>query len=86
MLNLQEVKKAVDHFSAEELRELREYLENRALQLQTRHPLTAEERIRHLRAAAKAIHTGFTAAEWDVVERAINEEYVEPWDESEWNS
>lgn len=84
MLNLQEVKKAIDHFSPQELHELHDYLEKRALQILTQHPLSPEERIRRLDETAKAIHDAFTEAEWEVVEKAMNEEYIEPWDESEW--
>lgn len=79
MLKLQEVKEAIDHFSPEELRELREHLEKRAVQILTQQPLPAEERIRRLDEAAKAIHEGFTEAEWEAVEKSMNEEYIEPW-------
>jgi hypothetical protein len=84
MLNLQEVKEAVDHFSPEELRELREPLEKRVVEILTQHHLPPEERIRHLDEAARAIREGFTDSEWEAVEKAMNEEYIEPWDESEW--
>lgn len=84
MLNLQEVKEAVDHFSPEELRELREHLERRAVEILTQHHLSPEERIRRLEEAAKAIREGFTDAEWEAVEKSMNEKYIEPWDESEW--
>lgn len=84
MLNLQEVKKAVDHFSLEELRELYEHLEKRTVETLNQHHLSPEERIRRLDEAAKAIHEAFTEAEWEAVEKAMNEEYIEPWDESEW--
>lgn len=81
MLNLQEVKEAVDHFSPEELRE---HLEKRAVEILTQHHLSSEERIRRLDEAAKAIREGFTETEWEAVEKSMNEEYIEPWDESEW--
>ena len=84
MLNLEEVKEAVDHFSPEELRELREHLEKRVVEILTQQHLSAEERIRRLDEAAQAIREGFTEAEWKAVEQAMNEEYIEPWDESEW--
>lgn len=71
MLNLQEVKEAVDHFSPEELRE---HLEKRAVEILTQHHLSPEERIRRLDEAAKAIRESFSDAEWDVVEKAMNEE------------
>lgn len=82
MLNLQEVKEAVDHFSSEELLELREHLEKRAVELLPQHPLSPEERIRRLDEAAKAIREGFSDAEWDAIEKAMNEEYIKPWDEA----
>lgn len=81
MLNLQDVKEAIDHFSPEELRELREHLERRASEIQPSHLLSPEERIRRLEEAARAIRAGFTDAEWDEVEQAMNEEYIEPVDD-----
>lgn len=81
MLNLQDVKEAVDHFSPEELRNLREHLENRAVEILTQHPLTPEERIRRLEEATRAIRAGFTDAEWDEIEQAMNEEYIEQVDD-----
>ncbi|MDL1901597.1 hypothetical protein FBR02_12585 [Anaerolineae bacterium CFX9] len=80
MLNLQEVKEAVDHFSPEELRELREHLEKRAVEILS-NPLSPDERIRLLDEAAKAIREGFTDEEWEAVEQAMNEEYIEPVDD-----
>lgn len=84
MLDLQEVKKAVDQFSPEELYELREHLEKRAAEMMIQKQLSPEERIRRLDEAAQAIREGFTDAEWLAVEQAMNEEYIELWDESEW--
>lgn len=72
MLNLEEVKAAIDQFSPEELHELRQYLEQRAREVLTQHPLPPEERIRRLDAAARAIREGFTEEEWEAVERAMN--------------
>lgn len=77
MMNLQEVKEAVDHFSLEELRELREHLEKRTVEILPQHPLSPEERIRRLDEAAKAIREGFSDAEWEAVEQAMNEEYID---------
>jgi hypothetical protein len=84
MLNLQDVKDAVDHFSPEDLRELRRHLEKREVELRSHPPLSAEERIRRMDEAAKAIRSGFSEAEWTTIENAMNEEYIEPWNESEW--
>jgi gamma-glutamyl:cysteine ligase YbdK (ATP-grasp superfamily) len=78
MLNLQEVKEAVDHFSPEELRELREYLETRTGELLSQQQLSPQERIRRMDEAARAIREGFTEAEWEAVEQSMNEEYIEP--------
>lgn len=72
MLNLQEVKDAVDHFSPEEIRELREHLEKRAVQMLTQHRLSPEERIARLDEAAKGIREGFTESEWETIEKSMN--------------
>lgn len=81
-MTLQEMKEAIDHLSPEERAELRAYLDEQAHLAP--HLLPPEERIRRLDAAAKAISEGLTDAEWDEIEKAMNEEYIEPWDESEW--
>ncbi len=85
-MNLQEVIKVVDQLSPEERAELRAYLDQHEAQWLPVHKLSAEERIRRLDEAAKAIREGFTDAEWEKVEKAMNEEYIEPWDESEWTA
>lgn len=81
-MNLREVMKAVDELSPEDLRQLRDYVNQRATQ--TAHPLSPEERIRRLDAAARAIREGFTDEEWRQIERDMNAEYVEPVDEDLW--
>ncbi|MCU0514014.1 MAG: hypothetical protein MUE40_15770 [Anaerolineae bacterium] len=81
MLNLQDVKEAVDRFSPEELRELREYLDRRTDEIQVSRPLTPEERIRRLQEAATAIRAGFNDEEWDEIEQAMNAETIEPVDD-----
>jgi hypothetical protein len=73
MLNLQAIKEAVDHFSPEELRELRDYLEKRSLHSLTSHPLSSDERIRRLDEAAKSICEGFSEAEWEALLQDMNE-------------
>jgi len=84
MVNLQEMKNAVDQLSPGDLRELRQHLEKRESEIKARHDLSPEDRIRRLDKAARAIRAGFTDVEWDDVEKAMNEEYIEPWNESEW--
>lgn len=68
MLNLQEVKAAVDHLSPDERAELLAYLESRVDAPQPEHPLTPEERIRRMDEVAEAIRASFTDAEWEEVE------------------
>ncbi len=77
MMNLQDMKAAVAQLSPEEVQELRDYLEQVATTLPTQEPLAAEERIRRLDEAAAAIRSGFSDSEWDAIEKAMNEEYVE---------
>ena len=74
MPNLREVKAAIDRLSPEEQAELRAYLNERAAP-------TATMRIDALQEAARAIREGFTDDEWEEVERAMNDEYIEPVDE-----
>lgn len=71
MLNFQEMIRVVDQLSPEELRELRNYIDQREAQSQPAHRLSPEERIRRLDEAARAIRAGFTEAEWAEVERAM---------------
>lgn len=74
MLNLQQMKEAVDQLSPDELRELRAYLDERASTTPSTHPRSPAERIHLLQAGARAIRESFTDAEWAVVEQAMNEE------------
>ena len=74
MPNLREVKAAIDRLSPEEQAELRAYLNERAA-------TTATMRIDALQEAARVIREGFTDDEWEEVERAMNDEYIEPVDE-----
>lgn len=77
MLNLQEVKVAIDHFSPEERAELRAYLDER----ETIKLRAGTMNIDVLLEAARKIREGFTDAEWHEVEQAMNEEYIEPVDD-----
>ena len=79
MQNLQEVKEAIDHLSPEERAELRAYLdERRAAATPLR---VGTMNVDALLEAARAIREGFTDDEWNEVERAMNDEYIEPVDE-----
>ena len=79
MQNLQEVKEAIDHLSPDERAELRVYLDERGTAAT---PLRAGTmNVDALLEAARAIREGFTDDEWNEVERAMNDEYIEPVDE-----
>jgi hypothetical protein len=54
------------------------------IQLRQPHPLSPEERIRRLNAAAAFIRETMTPEQLDEAIEAMNEEYIEPWDEDEW--
>jgi len=82
MMTLQEIKRAIDQLSSDERAELRTYIDQQPIS--PAKTLSAEERIRRLDAAAKAIREGLSEAEWAEIEAAMNEEYIEPWDEEEW--
>jgi uncharacterized protein YeeX (DUF496 family) len=84
MMTLQQIKQAVDSLSAEELRELREYLEQRESLEQPVLILSPEERIRRLDAAVEAIREGMTQEQIDEMIEAMNAEYIEPFDEDAW--
>lgn len=79
MLNLQEVKEAVDYLSPEERAELRAYLDEREAEKTKLRAGTMD--IDALLEAARAIREDFTDEEWQEVERAMNEEYIEAVDE-----
>ena len=84
MMTLQDVKKAIDHLSPEERRELREYLEQRESNEPSAPVLSPEERIRRLDAAVETIRAGLSQADLDDMTAAMNAEYVEPFDEDVW--
>jgi hypothetical protein len=82
---LDELMRAVDELSDEELRQLRDYVNQRH---------TSDEEDTELRAgtmnvdalmrAVDEIREGLTQQELDEMIAAMNEEYIEPFDESEW--
>lgn len=84
MVNLQDMKNAIDRLTPEERRELRQYLEQRESTEQLTHELSPEERIRRLEEAVKALREGLTQAELDEMTDAMNAEYIEPVDEDVW--
>lgn len=75
-----DVKKAVDRFSADELQRLRDYIDEReqALALQA-----GTVDMNSLQQALEDIRAGLTEEEFAEIERAMNEEYIEPVDTDE---
>jgi hypothetical protein len=74
---LEEVKKAVDRFSLNELQQLREYIQAHEQQIEL-HPGTVD--MDALLSSLEAIRAGMTEEEFAEIERAMNEEYIEPLD------
>lgn len=77
MLNLQEVKEAIDYLSPEERAELRAYLDER----ETITLRAGTMNIDALLEAVREMHEGITESDWDEIVQAMNEEYIEPVDD-----
>lgn len=84
MTILQEVMKVIDQLSPQELRELREYIEQREGTNRPVPELTPEERARRLDEAFEQLRAGLTQAQLDEMTEAMNTEYIEPFDEDVW--
>ena len=82
MTTLQEVIQAVEQLSPEERAELRAYLDRHEAEAPP--TLSPEERARKLDEAFARLREGLTQEQLDEMTAAMNEEYIEPWDESEW--
>ena len=80
-MTLDELIKAVDTLSGEELRQLRDYVNSRPL-----YELSPEQRIQMLDEASQAIREGLTQEELNEMTAVMNEEYIEPVDEAEWKN
>jgi hypothetical protein len=75
-----EMMKAVDELSADQLRELREYIQQREQQIELRAgTLNMDQFLKGL----EEIRAGLTNEEFSEIERAMNEEYVEPLDQDQ---
>lgn len=73
-----DVKKAMMHFSPEQLRQLREYIEDQERKIVLR-PATVN--MDDLLIALADIREGLTQEDFAEIERAMNEEYIEPLDD-----
>lgn len=83
LATLEEIKQAIAELTPAERAELRIYLE------QVESPpavngLSPEERARRLDAAFEQFREGLTPEQLEEMTEAMNEEYIEPWDENEW--
>lgn len=85
MVTLQDVMKAVDRLSLEELRQLRAYLDQlEGTPVSPAQDMTPEERACRLDTAFEQLREGLTQAELDEMTEAMNAEYIEPFDEAPW--
>lgn len=82
MITFQEIKQAVDLLSAQERADLRAYLDEIARQPEKR--LTAAERAKRLDEGFEKLRADLTKDEIEEMTSAMNEEYIEPWNENEW--
>ena len=84
-MTLQEIIEAVDALSPDDMRQVRQHIE------QKEHKKSQEPKLQAgtmdadaLFRAFDEIRAGFTEEELDEVEEVMNAEYIEPLDESEW--
>lgn len=75
MMIFTDVMKAVDEFSVDQLRQLREYIQQREQQLELQ---AGTLNIEQLLEGLAEMRAGLTEAEFHEIERAMNEEYIEP--------
>lgn len=85
-MTLSEILKAVDALTLDERRQLRDYLDRHESESLRRSHFSPEQRIQMLEEASAAIREGLTQDELEQMIAAMNEEYIEPWDESEWKA
>lgn len=83
-MTLDEIMRYVSHLSADELRHLREHIEQIERGVGTQLGPTPQERIRQMDEAVKTIREGMTQEQIDEMIEAMNAEYVEPFDEDAW--
>jgi uncharacterized alpha-E superfamily protein len=82
-MTVKEMIARLDELTPDEMAELQSEIERRK-HATPAHVISPAERVRRMRAAAQAIREGFSDDEWAKVEKAINEEYLEPLDDDIW--
>jgi hypothetical protein len=75
-----DVMKAVDQFSRDQLRQLREYIPQREQQIELK---AGTLNMDALLEGLEEMRAGVTDEEFREIERAMNEEYVEPLDKDQ---
>lgn len=84
-MTLDELKRAVDRLSGEEFRQLRDYVNQRAAHKQADTELRiGTMNVDTLMQAVEQIREGLTEEEIETMVAAMNEEYIEPFNEAEW--
>jgi len=83
-MTLQELIKAIDQLSYQDLDLLRRHMDEREHQTRLAQNLTPEERIQRLDAAAAALREGLTEEEIADMVQAINGEYVKVAGDDQW--
>ena len=73
-MTLQDLMRAIDHLSSDELYQLRRYIDERERQTHPARGKTPQERVQRLQAAAAAIREGLTVEELAAMTAAMNEE------------
>jgi phage shock protein A len=84
MMTLQDAIRVIDELSPDELHQLRTYIEQREDQLSFGHELSPEEHGRLLDEAFAELRAGLTQQQLDEMTEAMNADFIQPWDESEW--
>lgn len=77
---LTDVMKALDRLSAEQLRQLREYIQQREQQVDLK---AGTVNMDELIAGLEEMRAGLTDEQFREIERAMNEEYIESLDENQ---
>lgn len=76
-MSLEQLLHQIDQLTGDELRQLQEHIERRRRE-------AAEERVRAFDEVVAALREGLTEQEIEEIIAAINAEYIEPFDDSQW--
>jgi uncharacterized protein YeeX (DUF496 family) len=82
-MTVKEMIARLDELTPDEIAELQGEIERRR-NAAREHSISPAERVRRLDDAFDRLRDGLTDEEIDEITNAMNEEYIEPWDETEW--